>query len=286
MKNTLFGVILGLLVFSPFLVSAGSEVSINKEGLATITATKVMQVAGNTLFMRMYWGDAFVRFTVKTGSNTKFTRATGESTTIKEVKEGDILDVSGELESGSNTLTLVAKSVRNSSVEKLQSSLSGKVVSVDLQNSKFSLDTKTNGVVSVLVATTTVFNKGTRTIDLARVKSGDTVTRVTGDYDIPTKVISARTVLVYIDPNTFKPKNFEGKIIEIGGTTLPTYIKAKVGEIEYTVQLNEKTSVMRQNKASVSLTRFEEGDTVRFYGQIQEVDLPIIDASIIRNMSL
>src|SRR5690242_13109625 len=89
----------------PGSVSAfsGSEVHITNDGVASVSSARVMQIIGNTFFTRLYWGNSYVRLTVKTGDTTKFFRGTGEQTTIQEIKEGDLLDISGELESGSDT---------------------------------------------------------------------------------------------------------------------------------------------------------------------------------------
>ena len=125
--------IFAILLFTMTLVPAmsqafsGSEVHISKDGTASVSGAKVMQLAGSTMYARLYWGDAYVRFLVKTNPQTKFFRATGEVTTIKEVSVGDLLEISGQLESGTDTLVVVASSVKNSSVQKAQATFSGKV---------------------------------------------------------------------------------------------------------------------------------------------------------------
>lgn len=265
---------------------AGSVVNITKEGVASFAEAKVMQLAGDTLYTRLYWGEAFVRLTVKTNSKTKFYRGTGELTTISEVAEGNLLDVSGELESGGNTLTLNASSIKNSSVQKQQTNASGKVVSVDLGLRKFVLDSKISGVINVNVKPETSFVKGNRTLDLEHVLVGDMITKVSGDYDLNTKTLIANSVLTHVDPSLYKAKNFDGTLQVVSGVTVPTSIRVLVGTISYTVNLRENTSILKKNRSKGSLNRFVVGDTVRIYGSIVEVDEPIIDAEIVRNMSL
>lgn len=273
-------------VFTPGNLLAGSVVTITKEGLASFTEAKVMQLAGGTIYTRLYWGDAYIRVMVKTTNKTKFYRGTGEVTTISEIVEGNVLDVSGELESGSNTLTLVATSVKNSSVQKQQTIATGKVVSVDFGSRKIVLDSKKFGVISVNIKPETTFVKGNRTLDLEHVLVGDTITKASGDYDFSTKTLVADSIVTFVDLNNYKPRNFEGTLQSISGTTVPTSARILIGKISYTVNLREKTSILKSNRSLVSLNRFVAGDKVRVYGAIVEVDEPIIDAEIIRNMNL
>ncbi len=284
--SILAGFFLCLSFTLPSIAFANSEVHITSDGKATVSAVRVMQIFGSTFATRMYWGSAYVRLAVKTNNQTKFLRATGEATTISEIVEGNILDVSGELESGSDSLTLVASSIKNSSVEKAQAVFSGKVISVNLPGRQFVLDSKQLGTITVSATSTTQFIKGNRTVDLEHVKVGDTVTKVSGEYDYKTKILTASSVTTYIDLGIFKPRNFDGSIIEVGGATLPTSMKIKVASTTYAVNLDAKTVVLSKNKKPVGLNRFVSGDTVRVYGSIREVDDPVIDAQIIRNLSL
>ena len=54
----------------------------------------------------------------------------------------------------------------------------------------------------------------------------------------------------------------------------------------YTVNLAQTTLVLNKVRSAALLSRFVVGDTVRIYGRIEEVDEPIIDAEILRNISL
>lgn len=265
-----------------------SELMVTKDGQATMSSAKVIQVAGGTLFARLYWGDAFIRFTIKTGKDTKFYRATGEATTIAEVKEGDILDTVGTLETGTNTLSLVATSVKNTSVQKEQSVLSGTVTSIDLSQRQFTMTTKDQGSVVVKVDITTPFQKGTRTLDIGSLKIGDRISKTAGDFDLAAKILAAQSVVVYVDMSKYKAQNFAGKLVETpiiasdGSATL----KVAINNITYTVLLKSDAIVMRANKSSATLKRYIAGDSIRLYGVMREVDDPIIDAEVIRNLSL
>lgn len=276
-----------LLFFSPTMIAqaVSSEIHVTKDGRAAVSSAKVMQIAGNTFYSRLYWGDAFVRMTIKTNSATKFLRAGGEATTIAEINDGDLLDASGELQSQSDTLTLMASSVKNSSVQKEQTTLSGNVKSVDLLNRKFTLYSKERGEVTVNISTSTQFTKGNRTLDLEHVHVGDRITKTSGDYDIPTKTLATQSVVTYVDSTLFKPRNFIGKLTKTPSLT-DTSIKVTVGEVAFTVIIGDKTTILRNNKGTTTLQRFIAGDSIRLYGTRREADDPVIDAEIIRNTNL
>lgn len=287
MKNIKL-VILGLFIaFTPTLVTlASSEISVKRNGEASISGAKIMQIAGSTFFARLYWGDSFMRFTIRTSPTTKFTRATGEATTINEIKDGDILDVSGALEPQSSTLTLLAAQVKNSSVQKEQAVVSGTVISVDNSDARsFLMNNKERGVINVKVSTTTTFFKGTRTLDFDHLRAGDKILKASGDFDIPTKTLAAQSITIYIDSSIFKPRNFTGKLIEVPSTDA-TLLKVSINKVPYTVFLTSKTLILRANKSTTTLQRFIAGDPIRLYGAIREVDEPMIDAEVIRNTNL
>lgn len=271
-----------------FAFAFSSEIHVTKDGQATMSNAKVVQIAGSTIFARLYWGDAFIRFTIKTNSKTTFLRATGEATTIAEIKEGDILDTIGELETGSNTLNLVATSIKNASVQKEQSTLSGTVTNVNLSARQFTLDTKDRGEVTVTTGVTTPYKKGSRTLDIGSLRIGDYVSKTFGDYDYATKTLVAEEVTIYIDMSIFKPQNFAGKLLEDptilndGSATL----KILLGNTAYIANLPSDAIVMRSNRNLATLQRFIGGDSIRVYGVIQEIDDPVIDVEVIRNMSL
>lgn len=288
MKKSLgFILVLGfLLPFSPISAFSGSEVHISKDGSLSVTAAKVMQLAGKTFFMRLYWGDAFVRFTVKTGIQTKFLRATGELTNLSEINVGDYLDITGQLESGSDILSVIATTITNSSVQKEQASFSGKISSIDSGLTQFSLVTKNAGQVTIATDGNTVFTKGSRTLDFAHLKVGDTITKTAGDYNLPTKTLQATTVKTYVDPAFYLPKTVEGKLVEVISATAPFSIKVNISGVVYLVNLNDKTQILNKNRAAVVLNRFVVGDNIRVFGTVREIDDPVIDAEVVRNTNL
>ena len=272
------------------LVNDGaSQIYVDRNGYAVIGGIKVMQVAGSTYFSRLIWGESFVRITVKANSKTKFANKYGEPMLAKEIAEGDILVVEGELESASQTITVIPSVIRDISNQTQNNEFSGTVSNIRLDSDTFTLTTKTKGAITISVnnGTSTQIRKGSRIINLSSLRNGDKVTKVDGVLNHATNQMIARSVVVYVDMKTFKPRNFEGKIKEISGTTLPLIFTATVGGVDYSVKLNESTIIMNNLRKSVKLSRFEAGDKVRFYGEIEESDSLVIGkVEIIRNLDL
>jgi len=272
------------------LVNDGaSQIYVDRNGHAVIGGIKVMQVAGSTYFSRLIWGESFVRITVKANSKTKFANKYGEPMLAKEIAEGDILVVEGELESASQTITVIPSVIRDISNQTQNNEFSGTVSNIRLDSDTFTLTTKTKGAITISVnnGTSTQIRKGSRIINLSSLRNGDKVTKVDGVLNHATNQMIARSVVVYVDMKTFKPRNFEGKIKEISGTTLPLVFTATVGGVDYSVKLNEATVVLNNLKKSAKLSRFEAGDKIRLYGEIEEADSPIIGkVEIIRNLDL
>ncbi len=266
-----------------------SQIYVDREGRAIIGGVKVTQVAGVTYFTRLIWGESFIRLTVKTNSKTKFANKFGEPISVKEVKEGDILVIEGELESASQTMTIIPRTVRNISNQTENNEFSGTVSNIRLDSDTFTLTTKSKGPITISVnnGTTTQIKKGSRIINISSLRNGDKVTKVDGVLNHATNQMIAKNIVVYVDMNTFKPRNFQGTIKEISGTTLPLNFTATVGGVDYLVKLNEKTVVLNSLKNNAKLSRFEVGDRIRFYGEIEEADSLIVGkVEVLRNIDL
>ena len=285
-KKFLFTLVAFLTLAPVSALALSSEIHVTKSGKADVSSAKVMQQAGSTFFARLYWGDAFVRFTIKTNSSTKFLRATGEATTIAEIKDGNLLDVSGELQSQSDTLTIIASSVKNSSVEKEQAVLSGTVTALNPSSQQFTLNNKERGFVTVKTATSTQFIKGNRSLDLEHIRIGDRITKTSGDYDIPSRTLVANSVTTYVNPALYKPRLFIGKLTETPSSTETTTIKVSVSDTLFSVFLGNNTEILRNNRSTTTIQRFIKGDTIRIYGTRREIDEPTIDAEVVRNINL
>ncbi len=84
----------------------------------------------------------------------------------------------------------------------------------------------------------------------------------------------------------FQPRNFEGVIKSIDSNALPTNMVVTVGGVDYTLSLTVGVTILNNKKEAFSIARFIKGDKVRFYGAIREASPHIVDATILRNLSL
>jgi len=266
--------------------SISSEVVITKDGTVIVSNAKVVQLAGPTLYTRLMWGDAFIRMLVKATPSTPVYRKTGEATTVKEIAEGDFLDMEGTLESGGTSLVLIPKVIRNSSVNKLQAILGGTVTAVDTSASRFLMTTTNYGAVSINVGTSTQIVKGSRLLDLAHIVVGDTVKQATGDFNVSKKSLESKAVFVYLDPALFVPKLHLATFVSLTLIdNLPQLLVTSKGK-QYTLITTKATTFLTKNKAPVVLSRFVAGDSLRLWGALKETDTPLIDVEVVRNMNL
>lgn len=120
---------------------------------------------------------------------------------------------------------------------------------------------------------------------------GDTVVLADGVYDYSRNTLSASDIVVFQSKENFQPRNFEGKLKSIDGTSAPTILVVTIAGEDYTVMISSSTKVLKKNRSLVKLARFVVGDTVRFYGAIKEndkilYDKLIVPAEVVRNTSL
>lgn len=266
------------------MAGVGSEIHLTPDGAFSAKRIVIVQKAGPNLFTRATWGQAFVRLTVLANKSTVITKNHGEVMTIADLKEGDLLDVDGTLASGADTLLVNPTSIRDISLEQESKTLSGTIASIDRSALSFTLSNKTFGDTKVIMGASTPIGKGARSIAFADLAVGDTVLSASGTYDYTTNVLGAALIQVYQSKAIFTPRNFEGKLKSISGTTLPAMLTVTVGGTDYSVYLTPQSSVLRKSKAPAMLSRFVVGDTVRFYGAIRQTNLSEIDASIVRDM--
>ena len=137
---------------------------------------------------------------------------------------------------------------------------------------------------TVNIATSTSFSRFA--LDLEHLRVGDRISKVTGDYDIPSKTLVALSVTSYIDLELYKPRLFIGKLAEAPAPANATSIKVTANGALFTVFIGDTTKIMRNNWSTTTPQRFVAGDTIRLYGTRREVDEPIIDAEVIRNTNL
>jgi hypothetical protein len=234
----------------------------------------------------LYWGDAYVRLLVKGSGTTKVLRSTGESASLNEINEGDLLTMEGELESGGTSLVLIPTLIKNSSDQKKQVALSGTVLSVDnTTNSNVVIMTPKYGAVTALLSTTTQIIRGTKVVSITQIKPKDVVKQVTGSLNLGTRQLETSGLVIYLDPNLFVPKLYTVTLSSINGSSTPTLMVSQ-GGTTYTLLTDSKTTFLNKNKQPVSLSRFVSGDTLRIWGALREGEGFLIDTEVVRNMNL
>lgn len=262
------------------------EVHVNDNGSVSIQGARVEQVSGTTIFCKVYWGVSFLRVTVRTNDKTVFEKRFGQKITVKELSVGDFISVTGDLFEGSNSLDVVAKKVKNWSLQTLEESFSGTISELSASPAGYVLNSKTRGKVTLIVASSTPVMKGSLTLGTDALGVGVNVTSATGVFNNLNKTLTVQTIRIYQDMAKFKPRNFEGTIKSIDGNTLPTNMIVTVGGVDYTLPLADGVSILNNKRQEFSIARFIKGDKVRFYGAIRESQPNIVDATVLRNLSL
>lgn len=264
------------------------EISITKDGKVKAQGVKVMQIAGSTIFARFIWQEAFLRLTLKTDSRTIFTRRYGDALNISDISVGDWLVVEGGLEHGSESFSINATKIKDVSIfTKDEVKVTGTIIETVGGGSILRTNTKEYGVIEIRPDGNTTITKGSLNISPKDINIGDTVISAKGVYDTAKKSLKTRTMEIYVNKNIFIPRNFQGTLKEIRGTGIPTTLVINAEGKDYTVKITDQTAIMRANRALTTLARFVVGDTVRFYGNITEADLNVVDnVLVVRNVSL
>jgi hypothetical protein len=245
----------------------------------------VMLKSGSTLYVRATWEDSFMRMVVTTNANTVVSKNYGEKATVSDIEVGHRIDVEGQLVSGSDTVTIVAAKIRDAALVKESKTFSGSIKRVDSNSQSFVFTDKSLGEVTVVVLASTPITQGKRQVQFSTLKAGDKIVSMSGTYDYAAKTLSPAAIELYQSKDIFVAKNFEGTLKNISGTALPTQLTVSVGGVDYTVYLSGKSTVLSKNKSATSLKRFAEGDRVRFYGAIREVNLSEVDAEVVRDLN-
>ena len=204
---------------------------------------------------------------------------------MDDIKEGQILDVDGTLAASGDNMIVNATRVRNTSLLRESKTISGSVRSIDRGASNLVLPNALLGTTTVSVGASTPIKKGARSVLFTDIAVGDKVVAVSGTYDYETGVLTATALEVFQDKTMFAPRNFEGTLKSISGTTLPATLVVTVSGTDYTVYLAKTTVVLKKNRSAATLGRFVVDDTVRFYGAIRQANFTEIDAEIVRDLN-
>lgn len=288
MKKYLTVALLALILVTPqpTLAAPKSEISVTPEGKVIVKNARIVQAAGRSFFARAEWNDIFLRMLIRTDVNTKITKHFRGTAQYSEILEGHYVNFEGRLNSSSDTFDILASSVQDISLDSDLGTFSGTITSVNSTNNTFSLSTKSDGIITVSLSNSPTITKGALTLTPSLVHAGDKVLAVTGSYTFPTKTLVANGITLFQDPAQFAPQTFIGTFKATQSTTLPTTMTAVIDGKAYTVRLAAKTQILNTRKAPVLLTRFDAGDSIRIYGRkVESLDL-IIDAEVVRNISL
>ncbi|MSR79031.1 MAG: hypothetical protein EXS59_02700 [Candidatus Taylorbacteria bacterium] len=282
---TSFSAVNAQAIYSAPTSETVQDFHIDSDGYAKISQAKVFQVAGTSYFVRYYFGLAFIRLLVKTTDSTKVYRRYGDEITFSQIKEGDIINIEGKIEGGSDSLNVVATKLTNFSNEKQITGFKGIISGTGSTAGSLMLTTENQGIITVLTSNAQI-RKGTRIIGTDLIRNGNRVTDATGTFDHATKTLDASVVVIYADMSVYKERNFNGIFKSLNAGNPQTINFVTTDGKSYTLNLNSNITIMRKNKNTASLKRFVEGDTIRIFGKIREVEEPIIDTEVIRNLNL
>lgn len=287
--------ILYVLLFTVFAVpffsyaEARSEINIDSNGKMSIKNLRVTMVPepGKSKFFytRAIWDNMFLRITVLTNDKTDISKKYGEKATVFDIKDGDVINVEGNLPNSSDTLNVQASKIVDLSLQKEDKEVNGKIATMATSSPGFVVKTANGNTIGVKIPDGTIITKGARTISWLELAPGDTITSIKGTFDYANSTIGATSIVVYQDNSIFKARNFQGSLISISGTALPITVVVQTEGKQYTVYFPTTAEILNKAKGRASLTRFVAGDTVRFYGAIRKTNLTEIDAETLRNLN-
>lgn len=258
---------------------------IDKDGYVSIRQAKIVQISGTSFYARYYVGLAFIRILIKTDKNTDVRRRFGDQIPLGLIETGDTINLEGKVENGADSLSVIASKIVDFSNQKEISSFKGSIVNTGGGAGTFMLASANRGTITITTGTTTQIRKGNRIISPDLVRVGDTVTDTVGTYDHANKTLDANVIVVYTDMNVYEPRNFEGTLKTISAGN-PTMITFNTEGRDYSVPITNNIVILNKARKPVSLKRYIEGDTIRVYGAIREAEEPIIDAEVLRDVSL
>ncbi len=265
------------------------ELHVMDNGHVKIEGAQIDKIAGSTFYTKIYWGQTSLRITVRTNASTVFTKHYGGTMPLSDVAEGDFISLEGDFYTGSSVLDVTASSVKDWSAQKESDTFTGTISAVTATTPPgFILSRIGQPQVIVMVSPTTQITRGN--ISSATLAAGDTVLSVIGTFDHLNNTLAADSVKLYQDMSVFAPRNFEGKIVSVSGTSLPVQVVFSTTENgkmkQYTAVIPANASVLNAKRIPASIGRFLVGDSIRIYGAIRETSQMTVDAQIIRNLNL
>lgn len=262
-----------------------ASLTVSEKGEVKIKNAVVFQISGSTIFIRTYWGDTFLRWTIRTDKKTEVLKRFGGIVNISDIAVGHVLNIDGILLSDSQSFNLNASAIRDFSLENENGTFSGRVINTDSVGNVVMITPDGNSVTLNFDSGATI-KKGAVYLQPTQISVGDKVISVSGSYNAITKKMEVSNIELYQEQSIFIPQNFQGTLKNLSGATLPVTFTLNVNGKDYKVYLPETAPIMRKDRSATDLKRFVEGDIVRVYGAIRNTDLNTIDAELIRNLNL
>lgn len=270
----------------PKTVGSTLEVHITDGGKMVLHGTQIIQVAGTTFYARSNWGNSSMRWMIRADESTKVLRRFDTEATLADIKPGHIVSVEGDFLASSDSISVMAKKIKDWSLATDKVEFNGIVTARATTTTSLDIKTSAGDKVTIAVTDSTSIVKGVIGIAFEKVAVGDKITFASGVYNHVTKVLTADSIKVHQDKSLFYPRNFEGTIVNITGSSLPATMTVMIGTKNYTVELTDKTEVLNRKKEKASIKRFFAEDTIRLYGSIKQDNLTTIVAEVVRNLDL
>jgi hypothetical protein len=269
-------------------VGSTLEVHINHNGTVLARGAKVASIGTSTITATQTWGSYMSTWVVDVSPATQFIRRAGGASSLAEVSVGDYISFSGVLDPSQPQGTVIAKVVKDFSIQKTSAKFTGSVVSKSASTTSFVLNTKERGDITVSLSSLTTVQKGTVAATFADIAVGDKISKASGVWDTALNTLSANQVTIYVDQHLLDKRTFEGTIgssASVGSST-PTSFSYTVGSKVYTVQLTPSTVVMSNNWNLIGVSLLHSGDKVRVYGAVQASNMDLIEAYVVRDTSI
>jgi hypothetical protein len=259
------------------------SVVLKNNGNVSVDGAKITAINGSAITATTVLGSATLTWTVNTDANTKLIRRSNASSSLHELAVGHTISFTGMLSSGSS-LTVVAKQIKDWSVQKKDATFAGTVASMNAGARTFVLNTNTQGALTVMVSDSTKLVKGnSTTTSFADIQVGGKV-EVSGVWDASANTITAAKVRISL-PSVVR-SIFAGivKSVTVSSATTSNSLVLDAGNTDYTVNTASDTSVINRLWLRLPFTSINSGDHVRVYGSLNTTNT--IDATVIRDTSL
>ncbi len=179
---------------------SGVEVHITGNGNALVRGAKVVSVSGTDVSATTAFGPSTLSWIIHTDTSTQFVRRFGGASSVAEITAGDTISFSGPLATSSG-LVVNAKIVKDWSILKTRSMLTGVVASINAGSSSFGLSTNNHGTVTVNVASSTILMKNGINILFSLLGIGDKV-KASGTFDAQASTLAAERIDVNFAAST------------------------------------------------------------------------------------